>query len=415
MLWTLDPGPSTLDVPLLTLDSRPSTLDVLCFSTVDWDHLWYHPQALMSRFARDAHRVLYVDTIGLRSPQVRDFRRIALRVRNRLGAKRGGLKLTPEGVSVYSPLLLPFLNAPLARRLNVEMLVSSLNKRMARAGMPHPVLWVYLPTWTVLQCVNRIPHRMLVYNAIDALSQNPAGVSWGYEQAEMEILQRADLVLTTSEALYQEKAPHNPHTYWAPPGVDDWWFEAADPAPEVAALPGPRIGFFGAVDHRLDLEMMAALARAHREWTFVLIGAARCDISALLAEQNVHFLGSKRHSDLVRYLVGLDVFVLPYVTDAFTRHIQPAKLYECFALGKPTVATRLPALQSYKDVVRLADGFHEFDKALQDAVAENRPDLQTRRKEIARGNAWEKRYREICGYVDIRLPLSPRAGEGGGG
>lgn len=353
----------------------------------------------MSRFAQDGYRVLYVDTVGLRSPKVRDFRRIASRLKSRLRASGGGVRLTGEGVYVHSPVLLPFLNSRLARRLNVEVLVAALKQGMAQAGCEDPILWVYLPTWTVLQCVQRIPHRMLVYNCIDALSENPKGVSRGYAEAEAEILRQADLVLTTSETLYREKSPHNPRTVYAPSGVDARWFEPVVPAPDVENLPRPRIGFFGMLDHRIDLKLIQALARAHRDWSFVLIGSARADLSGLLAERNVHFLGSRPHVDLPRYLAGLDVFLLPYTRDAFTYHIQPAKLYECLVFGKPVVASRLPALEEFGEVIRLASGVEDFSQVLREAVAENRPDLAAKRRAMAEANSWERRYREIRAYL----------------
>jgi len=314
------------------------------------------------------------------------------------------MRLTEEGVFVYSPLVLPFLNSRLVRRLNVAFLVYSLNKIIKRLGVIDPILWIYLPTWTVLECIRRIPHRMLVYNSIDALGNNPAGVSRDYDAAEMVILKQADLVLTTSEALYKEKVSHNSHTYWVPSGVDASWFEKVTPASEVEDLPSPRIGFFGAIDHRFDLDLVRAMAQKYRSWTFVMIGAVRCDISDLLREENVHFLGSKPHSDLVRYVSALDVLFLPYVIDGFTRHIQPAKLYECMALGKPVVATRLPALEPFEGLIHLAEDRASFEQALKDAVAEQRPDLQEKRIEMARANSWDIRYREILKYMKDVMP-----------
>lgn len=373
---------------------------ILCFSTVDWDYLWNHPQALMSCFARDGYRVVYVDTIGLRSPVFRDFWRIISRISNWLKSKPRGIRLTKEGVHVYSPLLLPFLNSRISRRINVEVLVFSLNRIISKIGGKDPILWIYLPTWTVLQCVQRIPHQMLVYNCIDALSQNPAGVSLDYGRAEGNILRKADLVITTSEMLYREKLPNNPRTHWVSHGVDSHWLEKIEPTSRFEMLDRPRIGFFGTIDHRLDLELLRRLAQAHKDWLFVLIGEVRCDISTLLLERNVKFLGSKPHSKLLPYLVNLDVFILPYVLDSFTQYIQPVKLFECLALGKPIVATRLPALEVFEEVVQLAFGFEEFDRALGEAICETQPELQGKRRDIARANSWEHRYLEILKHLE---------------
>jgi glycosyltransferase involved in cell wall biosynthesis len=377
---------------------------IICFSTVDWDHLWYHPQALMSRFAKDEHQVIYVDTIGLRSPKLKDLRRIFLRIKNVFQSSSRCGNLIQEGVRVFSPFIIPFLNSRLACYINVKWLVYKLNKLTKDLGSEKPIFWIYLPTWTVLECVRRIPHQLLVYNSIDALDASPDGVSRNYAIAESEILKRANLVLTTSETLYQEKLPYNNNTHWVPSGVDESWFDACDPADEVIDLMGPRIGFFGAIDHRLDLDLIIALARKHEDWAFVLIGAVRGDVSILRNEKNIHFLGPKPHSELVRYVSGLDVVFLPYVLDDFTRHIQPAKLYECLAVGKPVVATRLPSLEPLDGFVRLAEGIEAFDRALTDAVAEDKPEIQEERREVARANSWERRYQEILTLMKDAMP-----------
>jgi hypothetical protein len=258
---------------------------ILCFSTVDWDFLWHRPQAVMSRFAQEGYRVLYVDTLGLRSPKLRDLPRIVSRLRNRLRAKQDGLRQPAAGVHVVSPLILPFLNSRLARRFNIYRLIPQLQRQLERIGSDDLIIWVYLPTWTVLQCVERVPHRTLVYESIDALASSPAGLSLGYAEAEAEILRRADLVIATSESLHQEKGAHHGNAHWVPSGVAEGFFAPVEPAAEIAAIPGPRIGFFGTLDHRLDLEQMRRVARAHPEWSLVLIGPARCDVGELVAEE----------------------------------------------------------------------------------------------------------------------------------
>jgi glycosyltransferase involved in cell wall biosynthesis len=373
---------------------------ILCFSTVDWDFLWHRPQAVMSRFAQEGYRVLYVDTLGLRSPKLRDLPRIASRLRNRLRAKQGGLRQPEAGVHVVSPLILPFLNSRLARRLNIYRLVPQLQRQLEQIGSDDLIIWVYLPTWSVLQCVEKISHRALVYESIDALGSNPAGLARGYAEAEREILQRADLVIATSESLYREKAAGNRNAHWVPSGVADGSFEAVEPAAEIAAIPGPRIGFFGTIDHRLDLEQMRRVARAHPEWSLVLIGPARCDVGELEAEENVYFLGSRPHAELPHYLRGLDVLWLPYVMDDFTRHVYPAKIFECLALGKPVVSTALPALERFGEVVRLMEEGEGHEGALREALAERDEGLRARRVVLARENSWEARFGEIRGYVE---------------
>lgn len=385
---------------------------VLCFSTVDWDYLWHRPQAVMSSLAQDGHRVLYVDTIGLRSPRLQDAGRVLARLLNRA---RGGLRGTSRphpGIQVVSPILLPWLDSRLVRRVNVGLLVRRLRRLLHGMDRRDLMIWVYLPTATVLACVERLPHRLLVYEAIDALESNPAGVSRDYTQSERTLLARADLVLATSPALFEAKTAHNANTHFVPPGVAGTFFADASVdaqgeaaagilPPELAGIDRPRVGFFGTIDHRLDLDLVRTLARRHPDWSFVLIGPARCDVNSLSAAANVHLLGPLPHVRLVPYLRHMDVFLLPYVVDDFTRAVYPAKIYECLAVGRPVVATRLPALEEkeFAGLVHLAADQGEFEAALTAALAEDDPTLAARRRERARENSWEARYRQIRSLV----------------
>lgn len=378
-------------------------LPVLAFSTVDWHFLWHRPQALMSRFAAERWPVLYVDSVGLRSPGVRDMTRIVQRLRRAFIRRPGALREPLPGVRVLSPVLLPFLNSPLARAINVRRLVSQLRRGLKAMGAGEPVVWVYLPTQTVLECVRALPRRLLVYESIDALGSNPAGVSRGFADAERQILAMADLVITSSETLWREKRECNPNTHWVPSGVDDDFFVPGAVPAEIARLPKPRIGFFGTLDHRLDIGVMRELAEARRDWSFVLIGPARIDLSAMTRLPNVHWLGAKEHRSLPGYLAGLQAVYLPYVSDEFTRHIYPAKINECLAAGLPVVAKALPSLEPMQDLIRLVRQGGSFGEALQSALEEDCAALQRRRVEAARESSWNVRYRQIRQLVDAAL------------
>ena len=372
---------------------------ILCFSTVDWDGLWHRPQALMSRFATEGYHICYVDTIGLRSPNFRDFAKIKARFTSRAKASSGVREVT-TGIRILSPFQLPFLNSHLIRRVNVGLLMSALKHLLGDIKSEDLIVWVYLPTWTVDQCVRNLNPDMLIYDCIDALVENPAGVSRDFEISEREISERSNLVLTTSETLFEEKKNHNPNTFWVPSGVPESWFDVREPELEVIDIPGPRIGVFGTLDHRIDMDLLTRLARAHPNWSFVLIGVTRVDMSCLVKMDNIHFLGHKPHSELPGYLAGIDVFLLPYVVDGFTHFVQPAKLYECLVFGKPIVATRLTTLTEFADVVYLASDIQSFENALDLAVAEDNPELASRRCAIAHENSWESRFRQIRELVE---------------
>lgn len=378
-------------------------LPLLAFSTVDWHDLWHRPQALMSRFAAEGWPVLYVDSVGLRSPGLRDSSRIVRRLRRAFIRRPGALPEPLPGLRVLSPVLLPFLNSPLARTLNAHRLASRLRQGLKTMGAGDPVVWIYLPTQTVLECVRALPRRLLVYESIDALGSNPAGVSQGFEAAEREILAMADLVITSSETLWREKREWNPNTHWIPSGVDDDFFVPGAVPAEVACLPKPRVGFFGTLDHRLDIDAMRRLAEACRAWSFVLIGPSRLDLSALTKLPNVHWLGPKEHRSLPGYLAGLQAVYLPYVMNEFTRPIYPAKINECLASGLPVVATALPSLEPMQGLIRLVREGGSFAEELQTALEEDGDGLRRRRVDAARVNSWNVRFRQLRELLDTAL------------
>jgi len=188
--------------------------------------------------------------------------------------------------------------------------------------------------------------------------------------------------------------------HWIPSGVDATFFAAAAPDPVVAAIPGPRVGFFGSLDHRLDLGLLGALAGRRPDWSFVLIGPPRVAATALPAAANLHYLGVRPHAELPACLAALDALFLPYVLDEFTRRIHPAKIYECLATGLPVVATDLPSLGGLGAAVRLvaagdAHAAHAWEEALAAALAEGDPELPARRRALARANSWEARLDQI--------------------
>jgi len=248
----------------------------------------------------------------------------------------------------------------------------------------------------------------LVYDCLDAIAYNPAGVVDDYVQTERQLVEQADLVFVTSSALYRDRALYNQQIYQVPYGVnvDHYLRPDLDKAPppwDLGEISSPRVGFFGAIDHRLDLELLMHLARAHPEWALVLIGSAKIDLSLLLKLGNVYFLGAKPRQLLPHYLTHLDVLIIPYLINEFTRHIYPGKIYECLASGKPVVATDLPELCSLSGVIGIASGEEQFGELVSKVMLEDTPDLRQCRIEIAKDNSWAACYQLISEKVVQRL------------
>lgn len=373
--------------------------DIVCVGFAEWDaELWTNQQHLMSRLAAQ-NRVLFVESLGLRRPDLtagRDLRRIARRLRTGLQAPRR----SSEGVEVLSPLVIPLHGHAAVRRLNAAIL-SRLVGRAAR-GMRRPVLWSYVPQAEVL--LPTLAPDLVVYHCVDDIAVQDGIDFDAFRAAEARFAARADLVLCSAPALAERLRQLNPNVVLAPNVADTTAFAAAlapgpvDPA--LGALPGPRIVFMGAVVARkLDFELLADLARARPGWSIALVGPVGLgdpgtDVSALAALPNVHLLGLRERHELPALLRGADAALIPYRRTALTDSIFPMKVYEYLAAGLPVVATPLPALDGVADVVTASDGA-TTSTALEELLATDGAARRAARSAAAAAHSWDSRLAEI--------------------
>lgn len=379
----------------------PIADSLVCLSTVEWDFLWFRPQELMSLFASDGIRVLYIEPLGIRSARFQDLPRIMRRLQKRIAAGSSGLDASRPNLYIHSPLALPFQRPGWVRQVNGWLVSRAIHSVLRQLEMSRPILWTSYATQTVLDLIDTIDYRLLIYDCMDDVANNPKGVAPGYSKSERRLVERADLVFTTAAALARERESLNPHVYHLPPGVHAERFATAHPIPDdVAAIPRPRLGFFGGLDERIDQDLIAYVAQVRPDWHIVFIGNVRTGIESLRPYPNIHFLGQKGRDELSPYLHSLDVLLIPYVEDQYTRHIYPNKVFECLAVGKPTVATPLPELRAFENLVRLADEHAAFVSAIEAALVEDDPELVRRRRRVAEQNTWEARYQQIIAHIE---------------
>jgi glycosyltransferase involved in cell wall biosynthesis len=205
----------------------------------------------------------------------------------------------------------------------------------------------------------------------------------------------ADLVLVSSPAL----PPHLPTNGTRPVELlnacDPGRFRPDGPEAEaLASIPRPRLGYVGAVDERaFDAALIAAVATARPDWSFVLVGpaqsAARHRLGAL---RNVHLLSAVPYAEVPALVRGFDVCLIPYRTGGLAGYVLPKKFFEYLATGKPVVSTPLRALRSVDAPHREAENPEEFVSAIEAALAEaSRTDLVSARRTIAEANSWAAR------------------------
>ncbi len=216
------------------------------------------------------------------------------------------------------------------------------------------------------------------------------------------LLREVDLIFAVSAELERRAAMVNPHTYRAPNATDPEKLGQAvgegPPAAELIGLPRPIIGYVGQVADKMDYELIGQVARARPDWSFVFVGpvwsSKREQVASLKELGNVHFLGVRPFEQLVPYLRGFDVCTLPHAVTPLTRSMDPIKLYDYLAAGKPIVSTPVAGVERFADVVRVAAGPADFVAALEAARSEN-GSLAERRWSYAQANTWQTRAGEM--------------------
>ena len=232
----------------------------------------------------------------------------------------------------------------------------------------------------------------------------PNAESAGLKEAERTLLARADLVLAGGRSLYLAKRALHDNIHEFPSSVEVEHFGRARQTivepPDQAAIPHPRIGFYGVIDERLDRELVARVAAANPEWHFILIGPiVKIDRAALPVARNLHYLGPKRYDELPSYLAGWDVAMLPFARNAATELISPTKTPEYLAAGRPVVSTSIrDVVHPYGEegFVRIADTPADFTAAIRWAFSE-RWHLQWPRVDaFLANNSWDRTWSGIA-------------------
>src|SRR6476659_1981890 len=308
-------------------DPEPATL--LCFSHLRWNFVFQRPQHLMNRFAREMNVIYWEEPVDI-GPKDTAF----LQVREAQDASnvRVVVPHLPEGMPDDAR------EAALKRLLDAH--VASIRGTL--------IAWYYTPM--MLPVSHNLDVDSTVFDAMDELSKFKFAPVKLLE-LEQELIDRADVVFTGGSSLYEAKKDRHDNIHCFPSSVDRAHFCKArarmfDPA-DQEDLPRPRLGFYGVIDERFDIDLLDKVAAMRPDWSFVMVGpVVKISEDELPKRPNIHYLGGKTYEQLPDYLSGWDVALMPFAMNESTEFISPTKTPEYLAGGKPVVSTPI------RDVVR---------------------------------------------------------------
>lgn len=364
----------------------PRTVDpkmepLIVFSHLRWNFVFQRPQHLMVRLA-EQQPVIFIEepvysTEGCFIVQSTPAPNVRV--------------LTPH-TTVATPgfdqAQTPVLQSLVRRFMNDHALTSS-------------IAWLYTPM--AVDLVDAARAHTVVFDCMDHL----AGFKFAPPELaakEAELLERADLVFTGGRSLFREKVKQHENVHCFPSSVDWGHFSTArDPRIESEAmktLPRPRIGFFGVLDERLDIELVTGLADARPDWQMVFVGpVVKIDPELLPVRDNVHYLGQQSYDDLPAYLAAWDVCMMPFARNEATRFISPTKTLEYMAADLPVVSTPIvDVVEPYAGIVSIAASVSEFvvacDALLHESMLEKAARIAKMRRAVA-ATSWDRTVAEM--------------------
>ena len=310
---------------------------------------------------------------------------------------------------------------PGAGHLNRHLLAPQVNAAMAALDMRHPrVSWFQFPTFC--HYPGLLQEQLAVYECYDEHADVPGLSAYAKRRVrglEKRLLQACDLVFTTSLPLYETRRALHPNVALTYNGADLEFFApiGQDSMRRAAqsARRAPTVGYLGTLHEHTDLALLADMAQRCPDWRLVLIGpvqkgADAYQLARLRASSNVTLHGWVEEGDLVRLLREIDVGVIPYRSEAvFNRYVNPNKLHEYTAMGKPVVASPGIDVSSHTGMVRTAQGGTAFIEAVRQAHATNTPTLVQERLQFAIGNSWDARAALMLGHIHRTLHARPAA------
>ena len=333
-------------------ESESATL--LCFSHLRWNFVFQRPQHLMSRFSREMSVIYWEEPVDIGERETP-----YLQVREAQDA---------SGVRV----VVPHLPAGMPEDAREATLKRLLDAHVATIRGPL-IAWYYTPM--MLPFSRHIDADVTVFDAMDELSKFKFAPTKLLE-LEQEVIDRADVVFTGGSSLYEAKKDRHANVHCFPSSVDRAHFCKArarqfDPA-DQEDLPKPRLGFYGVIDERFDIELLDKIAEARPNWSFVMVGpVVKISEEDLPRRPNIHYLGGKTYGELPAYLSGWDVALMPFAMNESTQFISPTKTPEYLAGGKPVVSTPIKdVVRTYGDLegVKIAGTAQEFVDACEAAL-----------------------------------------------
>ncbi|HZH38131.1 MAG TPA: glycosyltransferase family 1 protein [Flavisolibacter sp.] len=374
-------------------------VDLLCFSHLRWGFVFQRPNHLLTRFSKH-QRVFFME-----EPIFHD------------GEDKLHIENYNENLYVVTPHI--------KHRENGEDVLKQqqkfVNSLLLQMQVKRYYSWYYTPM--ALPFTSHLSPELVVYDCMDELS------AFKFAPPELAILEKtlfakADVVFTGGHSIFENKKNAHHNIYPFPSSIDKSHFGKArkirkDPE-DQKHIERPRFGFFGVIDERFDIDMIAEVARKKPEWQFILLGpVVKIDPASLPKYDNIHYLGGKKYEELPNYLAGWDIAMIPFAINESTRFISPTKTPEYLAAGKPVISTAIRDVVSpygNNKLVHIVENSKEFIAAAETELAVKRRTAWVKKvDQFLEGNSWDRTWSQMVRHIEAAVLQNKSVKKAGGG
>ncbi len=370
--------------------SNLESCDLVCLSHLRWDFVYQRPQHLLSRFAR-RNRVFFFEEPVFTDGETR-------------------LEISPREDKLF--VLVPHVSHTDRETKNISDIQRKLLDEMfGSQNIKDFVLWFYTPM--AMDYASHLQPLVTVFDCMDELSAFKDAPPELIEN-EKRLLEKADLVFTGGQSLYEAKKGKHKRVFAFPSSIDAAHFKTAR---DIKAEPDdqqsiarPRLGYCGVIDERLDVGLLGEAAEMRPDWQFVMIGpVVKIREEELPCRENIHYLGGKSYQELPAYLAGWDVALMPFALNESTKYISPTKTPEYLAAGRPVVSTPIrDVVRPYGELglVHIAETAEEFVAGCEKALLENSDERLKQADEFLSQISWDKTWSAMAVLIDETISPS---------
>jgi glycosyltransferase involved in cell wall biosynthesis len=362
--------------------------DLICLSHLRWDFVYQRPQHLLSRFAR-RNRVFFFE-----EPIYVD------------GKTR--LEISPREDNLF--VLVPHISNEDRQTKNfTDIQREMLDGAIRSQSIDQFVLWFYTPM--AMDFAAHLEPLLTIFDCMDELSAFKFAPPELIEN-ERRLMEKADLVFTGGQSLYEAKRDKHKRVFAFPSSIDAAHFRQArdikeEPEDQKSIL-FPRLGYCGVIDERIDIRLLGEVAAGRPDWQFVMIGpVVKISEDELPRSENIHYLGGKNYQELPAYLAGWTVALMPFAINESTKYISPTKTPEYLAAGKPVVSTPIrDVVKPYGELglVHIAETPEEFISACEKAMQDNSDDRLKQADEFLSQISWDKTWKQMASLINEAIP-----------